>query len=316
MRRVLSSGLVLIGVFGLVLGALLRFYAPSQALKTPLNLNIKLVATDPAAKKLNASTGQLDTVALNATRRVRTDSQASDSKVTVIQETLCIVVATDKVPECVDKDDAQNRLVNFTTDRVAADRKNANAVNDPKYKENINGDGNVKHSGLTYKWPFDAKKHSYPFFDPISMQAPQANFVGTEKLFGMTLYKYQAVITGADVEVGPGIPGKYDDTRTVWIDPVTGTVVKGAEHQVRTLASGGVALDTTLTFDQASQKYQADFAKDARRKITLLTVVLPVVSAVLGLIALAFGALLARRQPPPGSGSHERIEPVGSPAAG
>ena len=314
MRRVLSSVLVLIGVFGLVLAALLRFYAPSRALKTPLNLNIKLVATDPAAKKLNSATGQIDTVALNATRRVRTDSQASDSKVTVIQETLCIVVATDNVPECVDKDDPEHRLVNFTTDRVAADRKNANAVNDPKYKENING-ADAKHSGLTYKWPFNAKKQSYPFFDPISMQAPQANFVGTEKLFGMTLYKYQAVITGADVEVGPGIPGKYDDTRTVWIDPVTGTVVKGVEHQVRTLASGGVALDTTLTFDQASQKYQANFAKDARRKITLLTVVLPIVAAVLGVIALVVGAMLARREPPKNRAAHVQTEPVGTPVS-
>jgi DUF3068 family protein len=298
-RKVLSAVLVLIGVFGIVLAGLLHFYAPGKALKTPLNLNIKILATGPA-QKLNPATGQLDNVTLNATRRVRTDSQASDANVTVIQETLCIVVATPDVPECVDKDDAQARLVSFTTDRVAADRKTAESVNDPKYHENING-APAKHVGLTYKWPFHAKKQSYKFFDPISQQAPEAKFIGTEKLFGLNLYKYEAVISGANVDVSPGIPGTYDDDRTVWVEPTTGTIVKGVEHQVRTLTNGTKALETTLTFDQASQKFQANYAKDALRKINLLTVILPIVAGLLGLIALVFGIILARRSdnPPP-----------------
>lgn len=305
MRKVASAGLVLVGVFGLVLAGLLRFYAPSRALKTPLNLNIRLVATGPA-QKLNSATGQVDSVMLNATRHVRTDSQSSNSTVTVIQETLCIVVATDNVPECVDKDDSQGRLVSFTTDRVASDRKSAESVNDPKYKENING-APAKHVGLTYKWPFNAKKQTYPFFDPISQQAPDAKYIGSEKLFGLTLYKYEAVISGANVDVGPGIPGTYDDDRTVWVDPQTGTIVKGVEHQVRSLQNGTKALDTTLTFDQASQQYQANFAKDAHRKITLLTVILPLVASIVGLAALIAGLMLARsrRRPESDTGAPE-----------
>jgi hypothetical protein len=298
--------LVLFGVFCLVLAALLAFYAPGRAVKTPLNLDIKQVATGPA-KLLNSATGQVVDTSLIATRRVRTDSAASDSNVTVIQETLCIVINVGNPPECVDKDDAQHRLVSFTTDRVAADRKNAESVNDPKYQENING-ATAKHVGLTYKFPFNAKKQSYPFFDPNSMQSPQANYIDTEKVLGMDLYKYEATITGVSVDVAPGIPGKYDDTRTVWVDPTTGTIVKGIEHQVRTLDNGSVALDTTLTFDAASQKYQADYAKNGAKKITLLTVVLPIIAVLLGLVALFFGLLLARRARP---GS----EPVGpSPA--
>ena len=305
-RKVVSPLLVLFGVFCLVLAALLAFYAPSRAVKTPLNLDIKQVATGPA-KILNSATGQVVDTSLIATRRVRTDSAASDGKVTVIQETLCIVINVGNPPECVDKDDTQHRLVTFTTDRVAADRKNAEAVNDPKYQENING-ATAKHVGLTYKFPFNAKKQSYAFFDPNSMQSPQANFIGTEKLLGINLYKYEATITGASVDVGPGIPGKYDDTRTVWVDPKTGTIVKGIEHQTRTLETGAVALDTTLTFDVASQKYQADFAKNGAQKITLLTVVLPIIALLLGLVALFFGLMLAR-------GGRAAAEPVGPPRA-
>ncbi len=304
MRKVLSTGLVFVGVFLLVLAALLAFYAPSRAVKTPLNLNIKQVATGPA-QILNSTTGQVESTSLIATRRVRTDSAASNSSVTVVQETLCIVKNIGNPPECVDTNDSQGRLVSFTTDRVAADRKTGDAVNDAKYKENING-APAKHVGLTYKFPFNAKKQTYPFFDPNSQIAADAKYQGTDKLFGMTLYRYQAVIDNVSLDVGPGIPGKYSDTRTVWVDPKTGTIVNGVEHQVRTLTSGQVALDTTLTFDQASQKYQADFAKNGAKKIFLLTVLVPIIALVLGLVALIAGLALARRRP----ATDEPVEPL------
>lgn len=297
MRKVVNVVLVGVGVFALVLAGLLRFYAPSRAEKTPLNLDIKQVATGPA-KLLNAATGKIEDTTLNATRRVRTDSAASNSDVTVVQETLCIVKAVDNVPECVDAQDLQARLVSFTTDRVAADRKSAESVNDPKYAENVNGNSSVKHVGLSYKWPFNAKKQTYKFYDPASQQAPDAKFIGTEKLQGLNLYKYEAVIDNIDLPVSAGIPGKYSDTRTVSVDPVTGAIVKGIEHQVRTLADGSTALDTTLTFDDASIKYQAGQAKDGRSQITLLTVTLPLILLLVAILALVGAFMLMRREKP------------------
>ena len=59
MRKILTAALIGVGVFALVLAGLLRFYAPSRAEKTPLNLDIKQVATGPA-KLLNAATGQVE----------------------------------------------------------------------------------------------------------------------------------------------------------------------------------------------------------------------------------------------------------------
>src|SRR6266581_1036474 len=44
-------------------------------------------------------------------------------------------------------------------------------------------------------------------------------------------------------------PATNTYTRTVWVEPRTGVIVKGMEHQVQALVSGQVALDTTLTFD-------------------------------------------------------------------
>jgi len=309
-RKALAYVLIGIGVFGLVLAAGLRFYAPSRAEKTPLNLNIMLVSTGPA-KLLNTATGQVEQTNLKATRRVRTDSAASNSTVTVVQETLCIVKLIDNPPECASQFDPQQRMVDVSSDRVAADRRSGESVNDPKYGENVNGDTSVKHIGLSYKWPFHSKKQSYKFFDPISKQAPDARFIGTEKLAGLNLYKYQADITNIDlpVSVAPLIPGKYSDTRTVWIDPVTGVIVKGEEHQVRTLTDGTPVADLTLTFNQDAINYQAKQAKDGQSKITLLTVWLPLLSLVLGIVFLIAGILIWNRD------LHRPVEPPATAAS-
>jgi len=85
------------------------------------------------------------------------------------------------------------------------------------------------------------------------------------------------------------------------VDPVTGVIVKGIEHQVRTLVDGSPALDTTLTFDDASIKYQAKQAKDGRSKIDLLTLWLPLILLVVGLLALVGAVLLLRAENRPGA---------------
>jgi Porin PorA len=295
-RKALSIILIAVGVFCLLLAVGLRFYAPSRAEKTPLNLNITLVSTGPASI-LNPTTGQVEQANLIATRFVRTDSAKSNSKVTVVQETLCIIRDVDNPPSC-GTDNKDPRTLSITLDRVAADRKTGESVNDPKYGENIDGDVNAKHVGLSYKWPFHAKKQTYKFYDPISRQAPDAKYIGTEKLAGLNLYKYQADITNIDLPLpGLNIPAKYSDSRTVWIDPVTGVIVKGTEHQVRTMTDGSPALDTTLTFNQAAINYQAKQAKDGRHKITMLTVVAPLVALVLGIALLIAGGFVWRRTP-------------------
>ncbi len=292
MRGVLSAVLVGVGVFLIVLAAMFRFWAPDRAEKTPLNLDLTTVATGPAT--FSAGGGQTSSTQLQATRHVRVDSTASDADVVVVVESLCIVKLIDNPPSCVSASDSKNRLVSLTTDRVAADRRTAESVNDPKYGEYVNSDTNVRHKGLSYKWPFDAQKKSYAFFDPNSGQAPDAKYVRTESAGGIDCYVYEATEKGLDVDVAPGVPGKYDDTRTVWIDPVTGTIVKGVEHQIRTLSTGEVALETTLTFNDATIKLQAGKADDGRTQIDVLTKWVPLAALVLGLAAIVGGVLLSR----------------------
>jgi hypothetical protein len=301
-RKILAPVLIALGIFSLVLAGLLRFYAPSRVEKAPLDLKVpQQVATGPA-KVYNVSAGKLEDVQLMATRQVVTDSAASDSKVAVLQVTLCIIKVIDNPPFCGDgpKDP---RIVRVVVDRAPADRKTGLAVNDAKYGENIDG-APVKHEGLTYKWPFHAKKITYKFFDPNSKLVADARFIGTDKVKGLDTYKYEAVIDKASLEVAAGVPGLYSDTRTVWIEPRTGAIVKGVQHQVRTTTAGTLVFEADLTFTDATIDHQSKLAKDGLSKLRLLTLIGPLVLLVVALLAFAGAFLLGRR--PDGNGHRAR----------
>ncbi len=109
-----------------------------------------------------------------------------------------------------------------------------------------------------------------------------------------------AVTPKTEQDVFKGVPGYYVDTRTVWIDPVTGTIVKGNEHQVRSFRGGDLdgktAVDLNLTFDDATVKYQTHKAKDGRKQIALASFWLPLVSLIVGALALVGAVLLLGRR--------------------
>jgi hypothetical protein len=293
-RKILVPVLVALGIFSLVLAGLLRFYAPSRVEKAPLDLLVPQQAATGPAKVYNVQAGKLEDVQLKATRQVVTDSAASDSKVAVLQVTLCIVKVIDDPPFCGDgpKDP---RIVRVIVDRAPADRKTGLAVNGSKYGENIDG-APIKHVGLTYKFPFHSKKTTYKFFDVNSKLAADARFIGTDKVKGLNTYKYEAVIDKVPLEVAGGVPGVYSDTRTVWVEPRTGAIVKGTQHQVRTTTAGTLVFEADLAFTDATIDHQSKLAKDGLSKLRLLTVFGPLTLLLVALLAFAGAFLLYRRR--------------------
>lgn len=308
MRRAIGSVLIGIGVFAVILAILLPTVVVPKSKKTPLNLNVTTIATGPA-KLLNASTGQLSDANLRATRTVHSDSHASDSTNTTMDESLCIVNVIGDTPNCVSANDPKGRLLSVTTDRVTTDRVNAMAVFVPGWGANVNGDTSIRHEGLAYKFPIDSKQTTYPFFQPDLGKAFPAVYLRTEHLAGLKVYVYESKTGTQPFKIQGIADGFYNDTRTVWVEPQTGQIVKGVETQVQTLASGQVALDTTLTFDDATIKAQADTAKKAIKQLQIAGVWLPIILVVLGIAALIGGVLLlrgrsdggsSRTEPPPG----------------
>lgn len=301
MRNIVRAVLVGLGAFFLVLAGLMRFWAPSHVEKTPLKTDAVVYASGPA-KVLNNKTFQVEDHTLRATRTLQVDSTASDKNVMssskkniVMVETLCIVKVIGDTPDCVDAHDSQARLLQFTTDRRAENAHTSEAVNDPKYGENVNGDTSVRHVGLGYKFPFNSQKKTYKFFDTTVNKPFDAVYSGTKKIQGINTYHYVVTITGEKTNLIPGLEVTYDNTRDIWVDPVTGVIVDGREHQVQTLAGGVTAIDAVLSFEDRSVKDQVKLAKDGRSKLGLLKVTAPAILVALAIAAFAQFVLMGRR---------------------
>ena len=292
-RWISGIALVLIGTFGVVLAILMPTVVAPAAKKTPLDLNITQISSGPA-KVFDLASGQVKDVRLRATRIVRTDTSASDGTNTTVNESLCIVIVNGDTPNCVSA--ADPRLLSVTTDRVTANRKSAEAVHVAGWNENVNGDTSVRHVGLSYKWPIDAARKTYQFYQPDVKKAFPARYIDSETIQGLLVDKYVSATGDQPYKILGIADGTYNDTRTVWIEPRTGAIIDGVEHQVQTLSDGTVALDTTLSFEQSAIDYQANFAKSKIGDLRTAQIYVPLIAGVVGLAALAGAFLLLRRR--------------------
>jgi Porin PorA len=287
-----------VGLFGVLLAILLPTVVVPHVKRTPLDLDITQISSGPA-KLFDAKSGQINDVQLRATRVVRSDSHASNSKDTTVNESLCIVVVRGTTPNCLPARDP--RLLSLTTDRVTADRKTAEAVNVPRWGANVNGNTSIKHVGMSYKWPIDAKKKTYQFFQPDVGKAFPAKYIGTAKVRGLDVYKYEAQTGDQPYKIQGLIPGTYNDTRTVWVEPRTGAIVNGVEHQIQSFQDRGkkvVALDTTLSFEKSAIDYQTNYANDKIDQLRFAEIWLPIILGVVGIAALVGAYFLLRRRGP------------------
>lgn len=294
MRNIVRAVLIGLGAFFVVFGALLRFWAPGQAEKTPLSTNVTVVSEAKDAKILNPSTQKVETLNLRVTRTLKVDSAASTSKVRVVVETQCTVRIIGETPNCVDDQDPKGRLIQFATDRRAEDATSAIAVQDPKFAQSVNGKA-VVHTGLGYKFPIHSKKQNYEFFDTTLLKAFPAVYKGTAKSGGITCYRWVVTIAGQHAPIVPGLVSTYDDVRDICADPVSGVVLEGSEHVVQKLPDGTTMIDATFRFTDQGKAVQLKLAKDARAKIQLMTVTVPTVCILLAIAAFVNAAILGAR---------------------
>ena len=295
MRRFVGPVLLGLGVFLLVLAGMLRFYVADRVVVTPIDQYAQTVAPGPGSY-LDPAVLQERSSDLVATRTVKADVAASSKDVAVWD--VSVVLST-----------GDRTFVRATLDRVASDRRTGEAVN--CCGEAVDSTP-TRHTGVSYKFPFDTQKKDYPFWDPNSKQAPVAKFVSEEKVQGLTTYKFLQVIPPTQIqtqevpgslvgETAPSVqaPVFYSTTRTVWVEPKTGVIVKGNEQNKTTLRDSAgqdkaTVIQYDLTFDNATQQAQAKLAKDNITKINLVSLWLPLLGLVLGVIFILAGLILMR----------------------
>lgn len=340
MRRIVGFVLVGLGVFGIVLGLLLRFYAYPRLAVVPLNQQSQSISTGESmtvfypSKLAKGQTQAESDVEVTATRLVRGDPTAPEAKPdgnVMVWDVGVVIEDTDGV------------LVSASLDHLCLDRHTNEAVQpcsgegieDNEDDNSIDPNDRVEHDGLSYKFPFDTEQRDYLYFDNFTKRAETMRFVGTETVEGVETYRFEQKIPLTKIEdrqvpgtlVGqPGVSSVtmgryYENTRTVWVEPYSGIIVKGTEDVDQTLrdSSGRPRLTLFSGFlgftDETVRNAAAD-AEEARSQLRLIRTVGPLAlvlgGAVLLLVGLGLVLLGNGGTPSPGAqtGSrHRELQP-------
>lgn len=289
-------GLVMlaVGTFLLVAGLLATVWAPGVVKKTPLNVD-QVTHLEGTVRKLDPATGEFpsEPVPVRVESINRSDSKASDGDNATWVQTTCVVIDVDDAPNCVDGEDP--RLVSASTDVFATDRVSGLAVNDT---DNLPPDA-VPHEGLMNKWPFDAEKRTYPFWDGTAGRAFEAVYDREDSIKGIDVYVYKVAIEDAPIEIAKGVEGTYDNQVEVWVEPTTGAIQQQTQDQQRYLADGTQVLDLKIGLTEESLDQFAEDARANMRLLAAITVWLPIVGFAGGALCVLAGfalLLTARRR--------------------
>ena len=153
----------------------------------------------------------------------------------------------------------------------------------------------MPHEGLVNKWPFNAEKKTYPYWDGTLDKAVDATYVGTKDYDGLETYEYSVEIPETEAEVVKDTQGTYAAHQSVWVDPRTGSIIDQSGGEIRKLQDGSTILDIEVAYTDATVADNVSKAKDSIRTLDILTKYGPPLAGLLGLTMLLYGAFILRR---------------------
>lgn len=339
MLRIAACGTIGLGAALLIAALLLSTYTSSRVAKVPLNIDATL-NSEGSGTALNPESLSTDHVVVNQNVPLVSQQQVS------VELPANAQVVTLQVGSSLRRSDRQkdSGLLLAIVDNVTLNRRTALAVADDSHpggsvqKPRGLGDESpptpipLRHEGLSYRFPFNTERKTYPYFDPIAQKAFDANFDGEEDVNGLTAYRFtqtvgvnsegkvvapiaypslyageedRKITTSAGMWGLPGDPAEqitmtryYTAKRVFWVDPVSGTIVKQTDQAHHYYARDALKPEVTLvdykiTSTPETVESQVNSARDERDRLALWSRVLPITFTAIGLIALLGGAVLA-----------------------
>jgi Porin PorA len=339
MLRLAACAIIGLGAALLIAALLLSTYTSSRITKIPLTIDATLVS--------NGSGKALDSASLSGDHVVVNENVplVSQQQITVENHSNADIV-TLQVGTSVRRTEKQkdSGLLLAIVDLVTLNRRTAMAVSDDTHAggsiqrprafndESPPTSTPLRHTGLSYRFPFHTERKTYQYFDPIAQKAFESGFDREEDVNGLATYRftqnigynsegklvapveYPSLLAGReDARITTsakmwGVAGEPDEQitmtryyaaqRTFWVDPVTGTIVKQTEHANHYYARDKLKPELTLadykvTSTEDTVESQVNAARDERDRLALWSRVLPITFTAIGLIALIGGAVLA-----------------------
>ncbi len=313
---VILSGL---GAFLVAMALLSRFYVYDQLAVVPLDQDTVSVSEGPGAVIFDIATQQEITLDLVSTRNVFGDVKASKEASDKLNRDIAVwetLVYTDEAGAVITP---ENPPRSSTNDRVAFDRHTGESVNCcdtfTASSADENGDpirDSIAFEGLYFKFPFQTKKETYEFWDDSLGEATDIEFKAAEKIDGLTVYRFEQVIPptnvaqifapaslfGIDEEGDVTLDRIYSNTRTLWVEPETGVIIRGQEDQLVVAQYKGdqvaTLTDVTIGYNPATIAENVDTYSALSSQLKVVRIWLPVGAGILGLLLLVVGIILSR----------------------
>lgn len=218
----------------------------------------------------------------------------------------------------------------YSNETVSFDRVSGTAVNccgDQVSIGTVEAPGAMKditHAGNYFKFPFNVQKQGYLWWDGDLEKATEAKFVRTENIAGTETYVFEqripdtqlstskvpaAVFDGTGDDVDATVT--YSNVRTLWVEPVTGVIIKGTEAINKTVSSSLGTIDATKGNIGFDDKTITDNAQVWGAKASQLAFVrdrLGLVGTLGGLLLGALGAFLLITDRARRNGAHRGAE--------
>lgn len=343
-RRTVACVLVGLGAALLVAALMIPTYTVSKVAKTPLDLEITTIAENQKGEESLV----LDSKSLTSGEGaavVNKDVPLISQRFVTVEEPSDADDMTLQAGQTLRRTDVQGDtgLLTAAIDRVTISRTTGMPVEtnpNGSIAVTVDKEGSVmepvQHTGIGYRFPIGTEKKTYPYFDINVRKSFDANFIEETEINNMKVYRFQmtAPVTSTwDVVQSPtnrltlpaakwGVEGGdtpvtmtryYTNVRDLWVEPETGTVIKGGESIHLFYARSGdkpevTALKSHLVFDEATVESQIAIAKENTDKLSLFGRVVPIVFGVLGVLALLAGLFLGLR----GGGTPAHASPRGT----
>jgi hypothetical protein len=309
MRRVSWSILTGLGVFFIVLAILSKFFVPGQAVKFPLNeYSTRTLQADNASYFSEKSVNELSGVTLQAVSTRKGDVAAAKSidsnNVAVWQSYTAIEDITNHQPVSIPAEG----------NALAFDRKTGVLI---PWSGNAVGGKHVEVTGNEQGplFPLSTEKKDYQVFDSKLQKPVTFHFKGTATTSGISTYVFTADIppTQIGTQSLPGqlvgetasevtLPEFYSVKETYFVDPDTGVPLKVEQNVQQTLQDSAgttrlVLMSADFKTTPASIASAVATDKDARTKISVLNVIIPIVAGLIGLVLLIIGLVLSQFRP-------------------
>jgi hypothetical protein len=301
MRRFTGLALVGLGAFLLVAALLTRGYVAGKLVKFPLNTYVKttLIGKDVSyfspmlVRPVSGATMQV-------TDTVKGDGAAGNSSTAVWDEFTYLYDRTNHV------------VFSYTTRRAAFDRRTSELVD--CCGANIGGNSTIRQTGLSgYVWPIGTQPRTYDVFDTTLLKPMPFRFAGTGTIHGISVYRFVEHVppTQTGTQQVPGslvgssqnlvaLPEYYAATNTYWVDPRTGGVLDSnsdSDQYLRDTIDGQnlTLFHGDLVMTPASVSTAVGLDSTGRTELDWFEVIGPLIGAVMGLVLLVTGIVLAWR---------------------